>query len=159
MRAALSLLRRRNDRRGSNAVEFALTAPVLFFLLLSTMDMGWFFAHALVMDHVTSTASRVAAMKMDFEDGSSSLDPGYSSTSAIGQAEWAKFGLPGTPTFTYAPSLESGVYLIQVTGSVAYNDFGGWNSLLGGNLQVFPDNIQVVIKRRAEQEIQAVDAN
>ena len=52
----------RKERRGTNAVEFALTAPILFFLILATMDFGWYFAHWLTLEGAVVHGARVAAL-------------------------------------------------------------------------------------------------
>lgn len=170
MRAPTVILRQRTrrERRGANAIEFALTAPVLFFLLLSTMDVGWFFGHTIALDHVTSVVAKRAAKLVTHDDGTSASDGGWSGTRAAGVAEWRKFGLPGTPTFAIAPVTVQGastVDMLQVTGTVAYDDFGGWNDLLAvmpgvqGNLQIFPNNINVVLQLRAENDLASANNN
>src|SRR3954451_22038539 len=51
-------MRRRNPRRGANAIEFALLCPWYIFLFVGAIDFG-FYSYALIS---TQNAARVGAM-------------------------------------------------------------------------------------------------
>ncbi len=50
-------------RRGSNAIEFALTLPVFLALILGLMDYGWFFANQAGLNNATSLGCRKGSMR------------------------------------------------------------------------------------------------
>ncbi len=49
------------NRRGSNAVEFALVSVVLFPILLGCMDYGWLFFNQIALDEACRLGAREAA--------------------------------------------------------------------------------------------------
>ena len=51
----------RRDRRGSNAIEFALILPVLMAFLTGIMDYGWFFSQQISMIHAVRDGVRAGA--------------------------------------------------------------------------------------------------
>ncbi len=48
----------RRSRRGANAVEFGLTAPVFFAMVLGLMDYGWYFANQAGLNNANSLGCR-----------------------------------------------------------------------------------------------------
>lgn len=51
------------SRRGANAIEFALTAPIFFGIMLALMDYGWFFANQAGLDNATANGCREGALQ------------------------------------------------------------------------------------------------
>ena len=49
-------------RRGANAIEFGLTAPIFFAIILGVMDYGWLFANQAGLDNASALACREGAM-------------------------------------------------------------------------------------------------
>lgn len=56
------------SRRGSNAVEFALTMPLQVVLLAGIVDYGWFFHQQLVLHDAVRTGTRVGSMTPQGEE-------------------------------------------------------------------------------------------
>lgn len=52
----------RRNRRGGNAIEFALTFPLFLMVLVGLMDYGYLFAMQAGIDNATSIACREGAM-------------------------------------------------------------------------------------------------
>jgi Flp pilus assembly protein TadG len=52
----------RNQRRGSNAIEFALTMPVFFGLVLGVIDFGYYFAAQAILDAAVLEGTRAGAV-------------------------------------------------------------------------------------------------
>lgn len=82
---------RPRSRRGANAIEFALLAPVLVLLLTGIMDAGWM----LMLREACDSAARDGARAAAFADDNSVAAPAV-------QQRWRRFGLPGTITTTVA---------------------------------------------------------
>jgi len=82
---------RKNDRRGSNAIEFALTIPVVVMLLTGIMDYGYFFSQQQVVVHAARTGARRAAVS----------DPETESAGEVARAAVLQVledgGVPGEP--------------------------------------------------------------
>ncbi len=49
----------RKDRRGATAVEFALIAPLLFFIILGTIETGSMFLRSALLDYAIGEAGRM----------------------------------------------------------------------------------------------------
>ena len=52
----------RRFRRGANAIEFGLTAPVFFAIVLGLMDYGWLFANQAGLNNAASMGCRDGAL-------------------------------------------------------------------------------------------------
>lgn len=50
-------------RRGANAIEFALVSPILFALMVGTVDYGWYFFNEWFVMGAIQEAARLGAMK------------------------------------------------------------------------------------------------
>lgn len=84
------LRRRRLGEDGVSAVEFALIAPVLFFALLSMVDVGFAINERMTIDYVLRAGAQAA---MD--------DPGKDQVLAVLNDTGAKnFAVGAVPTFT-----------------------------------------------------------
>jgi hypothetical protein len=53
---------RQNDRRGANAIEFALTFPVFIMILMGFIDFGAYFSGLAIADNITAQTCRDAAL-------------------------------------------------------------------------------------------------
>lgn len=147
----------RKDRRGTNAIEFALTAPVLFFIILATMDFGWYFAHRLVLETSTVRAARVASIQLQpggdadaaMNVGTGAIDANDSPiTKNAGLMEWEKYGLIGTPEFDAELLTTAGHSMVHVEATLDYASLAGWDKLLG--VSPLPETITTTVARRAE---------
>lgn len=131
----------RRDRRGANAVEFALTAPILFSIILGTMDFGWMFCHQLLIDHVAFESARVASIVIASDDLTGQAT---SSWATHGSDIWANYGMSGTPTFTTTLQDTAGVTMVHVTATVDYSPFVAVFGL--------PDELSGTSARRLENQ-------
>ena len=102
----------RRARRGGNAVEFALLAPVLFGLLTGIMDYGWVSAIRFAAGSAAREGARAGALTPRDES------PEAVATAAA-EARWASVGLPGTPTVAVVRGGTPEVLQVQVEVDVA----------------------------------------
>lgn len=86
---------RTSNRRGNNAVEFALTLPVYVALLSGIVDFGWYFNQRMAVTMVARDAARAASL---VELGGLVESEGE----AQGQASLAASGLSGDVDCTLA---------------------------------------------------------
>jgi Flp pilus assembly protein TadG len=63
MRQFLAFVGPRGSRRGSQAVEFALTLPLLSMLLLGLVDYGWYFLRQSMVVNAVREAMRLGALQ------------------------------------------------------------------------------------------------
>jgi len=80
----------RRGRRGGNAIEFALIAPVLFAILTGTMEYGWFLMNQILLDSTCREAARAGAR--------AEPDDALAVATTRANEYWDALGLPGTPT-------------------------------------------------------------
>lgn len=137
--------RDRRSRRGTNAVEFALTAPVLFGIILGTMDFGWLFCHQLLLDHVAFESARVASIVINDADIS---NLGARPWEDRGDALWQSYGLPGDPEYTTQLLTTEGVLMVHVEAKVDYDGFF---------VATLPDELSAKSARRLENQTPNVD--
>lgn len=116
-------------RRGAAAVEFALVAPLLFFVVMCSVEFG----RAMLVRQVLTNASRVAAREASL--------PNSTTDSVVETAEeYAEQGGVFSPTVTVTPNpATAGVgETLTVTTTVGFDDVSWLPSswFLGGiNLQ------------------------
>lgn len=60
---------KRSDERGSTLVEAALVLPFVIFVILLTIEAGWFMQTYLTVEHVTGETARELAVSATAEDG------------------------------------------------------------------------------------------
>jgi Flp pilus assembly protein TadG len=65
-----SLTRKRRRTRGQALVEFALVAPIFFFIILATIEAGRLMYHYAMLNHATREGARYAIIH-----GANSSDP------------------------------------------------------------------------------------
>jgi Flp pilus assembly protein TadG len=84
---------RSSNRRGANAIEFALILPVLVALLTGIMDYGWLY----MVRTAATSAARVGARAGAFTAQDATPD---SVAASAALAQWNSVGLPtAAPTF------------------------------------------------------------
>lgn len=110
----------RRSRRGLNALEFALVAPLLFLSMFSVFECGWIFCHQVVLDELVSDASR--SLSTAEPENINSI---YSEEVIIATERWKQSGLSGMPIIAYNTSGTT----ISVQGIVAYDRIGPYNVL------------------------------
>jgi hypothetical protein len=155
----MKIHRRLGNRRGAEAVEFALISPVLFILLIGMMDFAWFFCHQLLMDQCTERSAHSAAIQLVNDD-----DANAATTWAVtGMDCWDDFGLNsgGEPTFSLEVNQTNGVFLAHVTGEFQYQSLLGLSGARGNaetgaggvSLSPLPTNISAIsVKYTATQD-------
>lgn len=87
---------KRKLRRGSNAIEFALTAPILFMAMFGLFECGWFFCNNIIANEMTIDLSRNLAMH-----GIDNVDSAFSDEAQASTEKWKSMGMPGELYFEY----------------------------------------------------------
>lgn len=57
------------DQQGASIVEFALIAPVFFFIIMGILEFGLFMFHKVVIESITMQVSREASLNKNAGDG------------------------------------------------------------------------------------------
>ena len=110
----------RHQRRGSQAIEFALLAPILLVLLSGIIDVSQYFW--LTEGLVTAVAAGARAGAVLDPTLGDRLTTGKSSSTAA----WAGAEMPGTPTFTAVYSGTKPNVLIVVQGVLPFSPWFGF---------------------------------
>lgn len=126
-------LLQRRARRGSNVVEFALIAPVLFALLTGIIDYGWSFTLRSVANASARAGARVGALTPQAQDPDGAALDGAT-------AHWTSMGLPLTPTIVAFRTGTPEVMVVRVRVELA--------TLIG--FVVGPDTLEVTAVQRME---------
>jgi len=80
----------RRHRRGTAAVEFALTLPVILSILGGAIEFGWYFHESMHMVNAVRQGARSASMTSD--------DSGPETVGIrVAEDVWTASGLPGDP--------------------------------------------------------------
>lgn len=112
---------RRSARRGSNAVEFALTVPILLAVAGGAIELGWFMTLKMAMVDATREAARTAATSDD------DMVPATRGRVA-GELAWAAADVvPVVPTFTLTTSGACPNAMWTAVGTMPYP--GLWTAL------------------------------
>lgn len=102
----------RSRRRGAQAVEFALTAPILVILIAGTVDYGWYFHHRIVLTDAVAQAAKAASFEVDSP---------ATIASAVANDVWtASNQFPGTVSTNTVISGVSPDEIVTVTGTAQY---------------------------------------
>lgn len=105
---------RRNEERGSSAVEFALTFTVIIVpLLFGIMEYGYYFFQQTLLRDATRTGARLAALQD--RDADFQTVVGGHVTQRL-----AALGVPGEPVVTTVLSGEAPATVLSVQVQVAY---------------------------------------
>jgi hypothetical protein len=104
-----------------NAVEFALTAPVLFMIIFGVFDCGWFLCNQAVLNSVTGDVARITSFT-----GVDTLENGFNEAADKASARWSSLGMKNEPVFTYEIMDQLGGLpsSIKVTAVVRYENLG-----------------------------------
>jgi Flp pilus assembly protein TadG len=92
-------------RRGANAIEFGLTCPVFFGIILGLMDYGWLFANQAGINNASALGCREGAL----------VDPVLASPSAAAMADVtsrASMFCTGAACSYNVQDLQTGVYAV-----------------------------------------------
>lgn len=112
-------MQRKNGRRGSNAIEFALTLPMVVMLLTGIMDYGFYFSQQQVVVHAARAGARRAAVS----------DPETENASEVAKAEVARVleggGVTGAAQVGVAFGGVSPNATVTVDVKVDYNGLAG----------------------------------
>lgn len=127
--------RRRRQRRGSNAVEFALTLPVYLALFFGITDYGWYFSQRMKSSMVARDASRAASLVPLGEDVESAGE-------AQGTTSLAAAQLQGTVDCVLAGS--SPEQRVTCTTLVSFVPLIG--------MVPVPDNLNAALTMRMEEQ-------
>lgn len=87
---------KRLSKRGSNAIEFALTAPILLFAIFGLFEFGWFFCNNIIANEMAISLSRKIAMR-DPAD----MEEAFEKEALIFAEDWRYRGMTGEPAFSY----------------------------------------------------------
>lgn len=110
---------RLRNRRGANAIEFALTAPILFTMIFGVFETGWFFCHQAVLDDITSEVARTVSYS-----AADTIDVYFDTAEQLAIDKW-ETALPGTPTFSYQIVQNGNLpSVVTVTATVSYRQIG-----------------------------------
>ena len=107
------------NRRGTQAIELALTIPVALSLIFGIVDFSWLAVHNQAINAAVAQGSRTGAYTP--LEG----DPGGAAV-ASAEARWAEFGLGNTPDVTATLVTENGVQLMSVTAKLHYDSLTGF---------------------------------
>ncbi len=135
---------KRRNQRGSNAVEFALTLPVLVVMLSGLIDYGWYFSQHQAVLSAVREATRAGTLAGEDEDAAAI---------AIARAQEAltQAGLNGGAATVdvdflgAAPNL-----LIEVDVSVPFSPLMGTLALLGDH--TYPPTLNGRLVARIEDQ-------
>jgi Flp pilus assembly protein TadG len=117
-------MRRITSRRGAQAVEFALTAPILLLLLAGIIDLGQYMYVADGVVNAVAQGGRLGALA----DPGKSQNPVTTATN-MAQASWAASDLDGTLTVTASNSGVDPDIMIVVVGTAPFNAYFGFLNL------------------------------
>ena len=124
-------------RRGANAVEFALIAPVLVLILFGAMEYSWMFLNQICLDSAVAQGGLHASMVDPANE-----DPGLAGVT-VAQDQWTATGLQGSPVFSSYTLNSAGNELVTIDGELPYK------SLLGGFVPA-PQTLKAVLTARLE---------
>jgi Flp pilus assembly protein TadG len=110
-------------RRGNQAIEFAITVPILLILLSGIIDLGHYMWVADGLVNTVAQAGRLGALTNSDDE-----DPVVVST-GVANASWAASELPGTLTFVSAISGTDPDAFIVVSGTVPLTTWFGFLNL------------------------------
>ncbi len=112
---------KRLGRRGSHAIEFALSVPILFGLASGVIDLGLYLIMTDATVAATANGARSGAV-LDQDDGG---DP-VAQAEQIAAAHWSNLDLPGTPTFSASLTGSAPDQLLVLDATVPYTGFFGF---------------------------------
>lgn len=91
------------NRRGAQAVEFALCLPILMMIISATLDYGWYFHQRMILTTATAQAAKAGAQ----ETTTAAI---ATVGKAVGEDVWTAAGLSTAhPTFVFTTPEAGGV--------------------------------------------------
>lgn len=110
------------SRRGSYAVEFALTAPLLLTLLAGIVDVSWYVHISTRVAHATAAGCRIGAYTgLDESPAAAAVE--------AAKAEWEVAGVEGAPDFEAKISGSAPDVRLQVVADMEYSGFFGYTAM------------------------------
>jgi len=103
------------SQRGSYAIEFAMTLPILLIILSGTIDYGWYFHIQMGVINATGTAAHAGSQIDAMIDADRYTPSPIEVAHAVANDVWTASALPGVPTFSAAIVGESPDQDIVVT--------------------------------------------
>lgn len=119
---------RRRRRKGSNAVEFALTLPVLTVMILGLVDYGWFFLRQSLVVNSVREAMRYGAIQTpasgDATGDCSTCTDGAAAeiVTLLGEIDITVSAADVTPTIVNI----SGTCAMQLTPTIPFEPLAGF---------------------------------
>jgi Flp pilus assembly protein TadG len=111
-------MRSRRSRRGSYAVEFALSLPILVLLVAGVVDLGLYLVVADGVVAATANGARSGSLMIQ-DDGE---DP-VAQAESIANDHWTNTGLPGAPTFAASLVGAAPDQMLVLNASVPFDGF------------------------------------
>jgi Flp pilus assembly protein TadG len=127
--------RTHRERRGANAIEFALILPVLLMLITGIMDYGYAYAVRTVASTAARTGARIGALTPQADNPDTAA-----LTAAV--AKWQSVGMPVTPTIVAFRSGDPELMVVRVRVDLA--------SLVG--LVVGPGSLEITAVHRMQDQ-------
>lgn len=120
-------LRRRN-RRGANAIEFALVAPVLMAMMLGVVDYGWYFFRESLVTNALRTAVRSGSILDPADgDGTGECTPCSDRTAAVAVDSLGDLGITVTAAeVTPAISNLAGTCAVELSVTIPHDPLVGF---------------------------------
>ncbi|MBN2800874.1 MAG: pilus assembly protein [Deltaproteobacteria bacterium] len=116
-------------RRGANAIEFGLIAPILMAFLLGIADYGWYFFQEAMVSNALRDAVRLGSLQTQTEDELESGDCDACVTTALSAAqdEFDRFGL-GVVSAAVVPEIQviAGTCAVVVDAEIPFTPLIGF---------------------------------
>jgi len=115
-------------RRGSNAVEFALTLPILITLLLGLVDYGWFFLRQALIVNAAREAVRAGSLQSPADtDASGQCSTCIDEAKADFQTLLTAYGIPVAPGLVNPTVVAvSGTCALSLAPSIPFTPLAGF---------------------------------
>ncbi len=118
------------QRRGANAVEFALTLPIFLLLLGGIVDFGWMFYYKAALNSAVYDACR-AGVTRDPGEGRADISVVYQRANTALEQSLAEVGFDDLPTdpvysvYTLASSADVPVIVLQCDMTIPWTPLWG----------------------------------
>lgn len=104
------------NRRGSQAVEFALVLPILVSLVSGVIDLGTYLSRTDALIQAAADGARAGAADGDDPTGTAK---------SVAEEAWASTGLPGTPTFETTEVGSAPLRMVRVAVNMPFEPWFG----------------------------------
>ena len=126
------------SRRGGNAIEFALLAPVWIVVMMAILEYGWCFFVQATLERAVVEGARAGALAPQVDDVAGIAE-------AAAREAWAEVGVPAMPTFSVQLAGEVPYTTLTFDGSVVYSP------LVGLGLLPTPPTLRAATRRMLEE--------